>query len=519
MPEHKPHAKFKPRDEVLPSAFPLGDLQTCNDGVASGSGPIQIVTPAEQWAFAAAIPFRLSADAYAPGEVLVVRVEAEVHNGQIGIGCVDSGLRNYVSSETDWAAGENRAILEFLLELSDDTVNGWLVVRNTGAHSQSSRVTLKSIRTFRTGTIRIPDLLDVEAGQIHRMVSAAANRSNGAAARKFRILLTHTSRNWDRETCSREHMIQRYGDPKRLAGLPPFGELPPPPSHLYSGGLTILELTIRGADTSIRALRSMDSPFKIQHATLAGEKLVLCCENFLAVLPSADGPLEEVAFHPGSPWRIDDNWFAGLHTVFPVSPDVCLVSSSSADAVLWVDLRERTVIRRLRLPAEIYGVNYELTPDMSVNRHHIPNDLQLGHLNCAYPDGRGGCYVSTLAQGDIGHFDENGRYWLLARGYPGCHGVRRVPNGRDLYFSDSCSGTLMRVEPGGAVGKLWSTDSNWLHDSVHLDQDLYLFCLGDRNELALVDLSHSQELSRFSFPGRCANVQFVSVVRDARNGS
>jgi hypothetical protein len=85
-------------------------------------------------------------------------------------------------------------------------------------------------------------------------------------------------------------------------------------------------------------------------------------------------------------------------------------------------------------------VNYELTPAMPVNRHYIHNDIQLGHLNSAYPDGKNGCYLSTLAQGDIGHVSEDGQYEVLARGYVGCHGIRVAQNGRDLYFSDSCSG-------------------------------------------------------------------------------
>jgi hypothetical protein len=77
-------------------------------------------------------------------------------------------------------------------------------------------------------------------------------------------------------------------------------------------------LAVDGGGARILARRSIDSPFKIQHATLTGARLVLCFESFLAVLPTPDAPLENVDLRPGSPWRIDDNWFSGLHTVFPV---------------------------------------------------------------------------------------------------------------------------------------------------------------------------------------------------------
>jgi hypothetical protein len=276
-----------------------------------------------------------------------------------------------------------------------------------------------------------------------------------------------------------------------------------------------LDLTVgRDGGARVVARRCIDSSFKIQHATQVGEQLVLCCENFLAVLPIADAPLENVSLHPGSSCRIDDNWFSGLHTVFPVNDDVCLVSSSGADAALWVDLRSRKVIRRWRLPSELYGGNYELTPAMSVARHYIHNDIQLGHLNCAYPDGNDGCYVSTLAQGDIGHVDEKGRYSLLARGFVGCHGVRLAMDRRSLYFSDSCGGRLMQLGLDGSVRERWSVNSSWLHDVEQADRDLYLFCLGDRNEVALVDLTNGQERGRFAFTNRGANVQFVSVMRN-----
>ena len=69
---------------------------------------------------------------------------------------------------------------------------------------------------------------------------------------------------------------------------------------------------------------------------------------------------------------------ATLRAHFPSCPAGSrLVSSSGSDAALWVDLRTRKVIRRWRLPSDIYGVNYELTPAMPVSRHYIHNDIQL----------------------------------------------------------------------------------------------------------------------------------------------
>jgi hypothetical protein len=501
-----------PREELIPGAFALRDVARHNQSLISGSGPIDIMTPPDQWAYAVTFPYRRTASAGTYGEVLLVRVETEVHAGRIGVGCVSSDLQTYLDTEVDCTPENGSVVLKLPLRHLDSTDGGWLVMRNTAEGNRPSRVTVRSIRTFRTAATHVPDLVESEPRPI-RMIGPTRSLTRHEKARGFRVALTHTSRNWDWSRCTRRDMVERYSDPNRLRNLPPFDELPPPPTHLYSGGLSLLDLAIDRDGINLLAVRSVESTFKIQHATVVGTRLVLCFENFLAVLPANNAPLNSLDVSPGSPCRIDDNWFSGLHTVFPVNDDICLVSSSGADAVLWVDLRSRKVIKRWRLPAGIYGVNYELTPAMSVSRHYIYNEIQLGHLNCAYPDGKGGCYISTLAQGDIGHVDEDGRYSLLARGYVGCHGVRVARNGRDIYFSDSCGGRLMRLEPDGSVHAWRTVNSRWLHDVEQVDSDLYVFCLGDRNEVALVDLSSGEEQGRFAFDKYGLNVQFVSVAR------
>src|SRR5204863_1682541 len=138
------------------------------------------------------------------------------------------------------------------------------------------------------------------------------------------------------------------------------------------------------------------------------------------------------------------------------------------------------------------------------------------HLTCAYPDGRGGCYVSTLIQGDIGHVDPDGAYALLDRGHVGCHGVRVSQDGRAIYFTDSCGGRLMRLEPGHQACEVQSVDSRWLHDVEQLDPDLYMFCLGDKNEVVLMDVNHGEEWGRFAMDSRGVNVQFATIVQNSQ---
>lgn len=75
------------------------------------------------------------------------------------------------------------------------------------------------------------------------------------------------------------------------------------------------------------------------------------------------------------------------------------------------------------------------------------------------------------------------------------------------------SGRLMRIEPGRRAGEVMRVESKWLHDVEQVDVDLFWFCLGDKNEAALIDVTHDRELSRFAFGNRGADVQFASIIR------
>ena len=513
--------------EMSPGAFALVDALSHNGSRVIATGALDITTSTERWAYAITFPFRHTAfRAHGIIAPFLVRVEATVHSGSIGIGCVAADLKTYISPEVERTTKNGNTVFDVIIETDQIESSLWLVVRNTAIGGLRSRVLLRAIRTYTLMPRQLADLIEVERPTLENLadpsccddaaLEIAENRGTEPAMKRFQILLTHTSRTWDWAKCSRGYLIERYTDQNRLQNLPRFEDLPSQRNEqIYSGGLSILELTVEKDAARVAVRRSIDSRFKIQHANLMGGRLILCFEDFLAVIPSIDHSVEEVDLRPGSTWRIDDNWFGGLHTVFPVDDNVCVVSSSGADAVLWVDITKRKVFRRWRLPSSLYGTNYDLTPEMSVAEHYIHNDIQLGHLNCAYPDGRGGVFTSTLIQGDIGHLDQNGKYSLLARGYVGCHGVRHSRDGKHVYFSDSCAGRLMEITPGGGAVEWRRVDSTWLHDVEQLHDNLYCFCLGDKNELALIDVSADRVLGRFGFDSRGANVQFISAVRQS----
>ena len=220
------------REELLPGAFALSDAVIHNQSVVTGSGPMDITTPADQWAFAVSFPLRSEACGRAGKELLCVTVEAEVKSGRIGIGCVAPDYSTYVSTESDRTPRDGNTVYDVFIERPRGDGCGWLVVRNTAEGGAPSRVVIRSIRTFRTGATRIPDLVEVETPDIPEVPLETASGSGNSAlddarTRRFQLLLTHTSRSWDWTRCSRDFIAQRAADPNRLRNLPLFETLPP----------------------------------------------------------------------------------------------------------------------------------------------------------------------------------------------------------------------------------------------------------------------------------------------------
>jgi hypothetical protein len=323
----------------------------------------------------------------------------------------------------------------------------------------------------------------------------------------FDVLVSHTSRRWVAEQCDRGYLRERWARPDRLRALPPFDTLPPH-SAPYYGLLSVLRIELSANGVTGRLLQHFASPEKVVHAAVMGSRVVVALDDSVALFDRQAG---NAYLDPDSGRRIVDPWFAGLHTVIPVDGRTCVISGSGADAVLWLDTARGEVIRRWRLPAESYGTNYTLDQTTSLVEHYVANDFQLGHLNCAAPDGHGGVYVSVLGQGDIGHLRASGEYERIATDFVGCHGVRFAEADNLLYFSDSCSGRLMRVDGRDRTTVLFETGSRWLHDAVQLTAGLFLMTVGDRNRLVLGDIARGRVLAEWDFSAAEGTVQFLSV--------
>lgn len=321
------------------------------------------------------------------------------------------------------------------------------------------------------------------------------------------LLVSTSSRPIDYDRCSLNALKARYRDEDRLKNVPQLWELPPSydGNVSYKGGLHIYHLTGQLDDINFRLVKKISGNGKLQHAAISNNVLFLCYEDRLELVRDWENS-DEISH------VIQDNWFAGLHTVFENNNGDLVLSSSAADAALVVDKKLKRVKRRLRLPASIYGENYKLSEEDDLIDNYIHNDLQLGHLNCAYPDQDGNIWISTLIQGDIGFFEPNGNYVKVMTGFIGAHGIRRIADQDTIYFSQSCVGALVIADIHGVIKKQCRINSVWMHDVQHVAKSVFILGASDSGKLVVIDTDRNKTQD-FPIPEKDGYIQFLNLHR------
>lgn len=315
------------------------------------------------------------------------------------------------------------------------------------------------------------------------------------------ITLSHSTRPVEFERITLNFLTKRYSKGDRLCNPPPLHSLSGEYLPHYIGNVTLWSWDDDG-DAAPTLRECIVRDYKAQHALVIGDSLVICGTAFIEIYP-----LESDRSRPGR--RISHPWFSGGHTVFMDERGMLAVSCSAPDAILVFDW-EGNLVEALRMPESIYGTNYELRSADDLRRNYIHNDLQLTHINCAFPNERG-YLCSTLIQGAIGLFRPDRSYVEIVRGFVGCHGVRTRPGLDGFYFADTVNGNLIEMDWHGKILRRFSVDSRWLHDVEHVGGEDYLFSLSDRNRVEIWDtgtLTKRWELDCTAFGSTC---QFLNT--------
>jgi hypothetical protein len=291
------------------------------------------------------------------------------------------------------------------------------------------------------------------------------------------LCVTHTDRPVEKDKCNLNYLELRYSNPNRLPPNELFDSL----SHAcnyspYKGEITIWEFVNNNYHKPQLLCHLRPESYKPQSAIWYKEHLWVLGIELIEVY---DSKLKRLAV-------IEDPWLADGHTIIPDGKGHLYVSCSSSDSVLIVDEKQYKIISTLRMPERLYGFNYQLSRGHSVVEHYIANDYQLTHINSAQP-WKNGILVTTLIQGAIGWFDGSRNYKELIRGFVGCHGGRIDTRSGQIYFSDSCQGSVIFLDDFFRIHSRVSADSIWLHDCQQLDGNIFALSVSDRNQIEIMD--------------------------------
>lgn len=313
------------------------------------------------------------------------------------------------------------------------------------------------------------------------------------------LVVTHSDRRVELDRCGLNDLVRRYAKPGRLPAKTPFHELKPSiKASPHLGQVTIWRFEEGDFRRPRLVAHLHPESYKPQHAIWRDGRLwIIGVEN----VEVYDARLRRVGF-------VTDPWMAGGHTVNSDGNGTMITTWSASDSVILVDAHRLEVRAAWRLPESIYGHNYPLQRTDSVIDHYVHNDLQLTHVNGAWPY-RGGVLVSMLIPGAIGWFSPAGEYTELLRGYVACHGVRTDHRDR-IYFCDSCVGTLNWLDQTHRVSERLDLRSVWLHDAEELAPHVYAACVADRNTVEIVDARTARTLHVIAGDEFGESTQFVS---------
>lgn len=313
------------------------------------------------------------------------------------------------------------------------------------------------------------------------------------------LCVTHSDRPIEPDKCDLNYLETRYSSPERLPPREPLESLKPLSSYtLHGGSVSVYHLaSIEPLDASL--VCRFRPGYKPQYCIWYRGCLWVAAIDFVEIY---DVDLQPIA-------RISDPWLSAAHTIEPTPDGRLLVSCSASDSVLVIDAGTRQVVEALRLPESLYGRNYDLRRTDDVVEHYVTNDLQLTHVNCAWP-WRGGILTSALIPGALGWFAPSGEYRELLRGFVGCHGARVRNDREELYFCDSCTGTVVFLDPDLTIRGRMKADSIWLHDALQVGGDRFALSHYENNAVEFWDVQSRRRLGMID----CASAgspQFLSL--------
>jgi methyltransferase family protein len=186
--------------EPIEGVFELATAVVHNEAIITGSEPLTVVTDSPQWSYAVGFRLRSETLKSRPGEgPILVRVQATVESGRIGVIFVGDDVRTVLGTSTEHFQDNGETVLDVLIDPAP--ASGWLILRNL-APGTPSRCQVRSIQAFRTnkrlarGPSDLTAVLSPDTGAIDLDRLATAAIQARAKARFGNTVVDPLRQNW-----------------------------------------------------------------------------------------------------------------------------------------------------------------------------------------------------------------------------------------------------------------------------------------------------------------------------------
>jgi hypothetical protein len=163
-------------DREISGAFRLDQAVVHNTAEILEREPLRLRTPAQSWAYSVAFEFQREAFQARDGnDAVVVDLDLEVEQGEVGVGGLSEDLQEFLGPETSVAAaGRTRA----RVVISDPDRFCWLMIRNGLEAGRAAVLRLHSVQCYAARGGHLPDLFEVPAGELTNLLINERNPSN-----------------------------------------------------------------------------------------------------------------------------------------------------------------------------------------------------------------------------------------------------------------------------------------------------------------------------------------------------
>jgi hypothetical protein len=163
-------------DQEISGTFRLDRTVLHNTAEILQQEPLRLKTPAQPWAYSAAFEVQRAAFASRNGNgPVVVELDLEVEQGEIGVGGLTEDLQEFLGPETSVAAAAGRTVARVVI--ADPDRFFWLMIRNGSLAGRPAVLRLHSVHGYTARGGQSPDLFEVPKSELANLLITSGNAS------------------------------------------------------------------------------------------------------------------------------------------------------------------------------------------------------------------------------------------------------------------------------------------------------------------------------------------------------